>query len=170
MTNRETRRSKVADRGPASKGLPPPREFPIELQTHFRGIGRWARQVKGIGTTLALSSEEVSFVTRDDLQIGARLELAVSWPALLDGKTPLQLVIRGTVIRRVNSRVTLNIRRREFRTQRSADVEPARLDGASGMEHAFGAAAGGRVLDAHPSQVGRSRSGSPGDNEPSQAE
>lgn len=119
---------------------------------------------------MALSSEEVSFVTRDDLQIGARLELAVSWPALLDGKTPLQLVIRGTVIRRVNSRVTLNIRRREFRTQRSADVEPARLDGASGVEHAFGAAAGGRVLDAHPSQVGRSRSGSSGDNEPSQAE
>lgn len=96
------------------------RPYAVSLQLHFQEIRQRAQDVHGEGTTFAMSAREVFFTTREALGPGARLETAIDWPMLLDGTTPLQLLVWGTVVRRVGSDVTLWIQRTEFHTRRTA--------------------------------------------------
>jgi len=73
----------------------------------------------GDGKTLNISSSGVLFTTEHMLLPGRRMELAISWPAQLNNKTPLKLVARGRVVRFEGGRAAMEIQQYEFRTQSS---------------------------------------------------
>ena len=70
----------------------------------------------GSGKTLNMSAKGVLFTTESALVEGQVIELAVSWPALLNGVLPLKLVAQGLVVRIEDKRAAITIERYEFKT------------------------------------------------------
>jgi hypothetical protein len=70
----------------------------------------------GSGQTLNMSAKGVLFTTESTLVEGQVIELAVSWPALLNGVLPLKLVAQGLVVRIEDKRAAITIERYEFKT------------------------------------------------------
>jgi hypothetical protein len=71
----------------------------------------------GIGKTLNIGSGGVLFTTEQRLPLGRMVEIAVNWPARLDGICPLKFVASGRVIRSEADRAAVRIERYEFRTR-----------------------------------------------------
>lgn len=70
--------------------------FPIEMDIHY--IYRANRAVvEGDGKTVGISSREVCFKSSDSFDQGQKIELALKWPASLDGSAQLKLMILGWV-------------------------------------------------------------------------
>lgn len=67
--------------------------------------------------TKNISGKGILFSTQHTLRTGARVEILVDWPARLDGKTPLRLIIQGRVVRSIGSQAAVAIQRHEFRTR-----------------------------------------------------
>ena len=86
---------------------------------HSRGASGWR-----IGKTLDVSSRGIRFTTSERIPIGRTVEIAMHWPARLNGTCPLQLVAAGQVIRSDNETAAVRIRHYEFRT-RSATANVA---------------------------------------------
>ena len=93
------------------------RRFEINLPVRIKLLGR--KSVTDIvgGTVLNLSSTGIAFETDELPQIGALVELSISWPILLHGKTPVKLVAQGTVVRTDGQLAAAAVVRYEFRTQ-----------------------------------------------------
>ena len=70
----------------------------------------------GSGTTLNISSTGLRFTTEVALTLGLRVQLALTWPALLNGTVPVKLMIDGTVIRASATDAAARIRSYEFHT------------------------------------------------------
>ena len=70
----------------------------------------------GSGKTLNMSGKGVLFTTESTLAQGELVELAVSWPALLNGVLPLKLVAHGLVVRTEDKQAAITIERYEFKT------------------------------------------------------
>ena len=51
--------------------------------------------------------------------VGSRIEVSMEWPAQLDGKTSIQLVVRGKVVRAEPGSFALFFESHEFRTLKS---------------------------------------------------
>jgi hypothetical protein len=68
---------------------------------------------------LNISSSGVWFNADTALPMGVPIELAISWPALLNDYCPMKLMIFGCVVRSTDSGAAINIERYEFRTQGS---------------------------------------------------
>jgi hypothetical protein len=64
-----------------------------------------------------MSSCGILFTTVQSLHPGNRLEVAVDWPARLDGRCRLQLVALGRIVRCEQDRAAMAIEHYEFRTQ-----------------------------------------------------
>jgi hypothetical protein len=73
----------------------------------------------GMGTTLNIGSGGVLFTTEQRLPIGRVVEVAVNWPARLDGTCALKFVASGRVVRSEEGRAAVRIERYEFRTRAS---------------------------------------------------
>jgi hypothetical protein len=69
------------------------------------------------GHTLDMSSGGILFTTAEALDPGKRLEIAVNWPARLDGTCRLKLVAMGRVVRSEADRAAIAIEHYEFKTQ-----------------------------------------------------
>ena len=78
----------------------------------------------GSGRTLNMSGKGVLFTTESILVEGKSVELAVSWPALLNGVIPLKLVVQGRLVRTEDKQAAIAIERYEFRTCGSAGRLP----------------------------------------------
>jgi len=74
--------------------------------------------VSGKGNLVNVSSKGAAFTSNETFALGTRVELAISWPALLYGVTHIKLVLGGTVIRSDEGLTALEIIRHEFRTQK----------------------------------------------------
>lgn len=74
--------------------------FTIVREVRYKILSRH-RSVEqtGFGNTNNMSSSGVLFTTDHSLRPGVRLEVSISWPAELNGKVPLKLVARGSVVR-----------------------------------------------------------------------
>lgn len=90
--------------------------FPIEQQVRYKVLSRNSVET-GTGKTLNMSSTGVLFSTERDVHVGDRLEVSVNWPAQLDHKCPLKLVVAGRVVRGANGSAAIIIDRYEFKTQ-----------------------------------------------------
>ena len=90
--------------------------FPIEQDVRYKVFTRTRVEV-GISKTVNMSSTGVLFTTERPMALGEKLEVAVNWPALLDHKCALKLVVTGRVVRSVDRTAAIAIDRYEFRTQ-----------------------------------------------------
>ncbi len=104
--------------------------YPLDLSVRFHSLsGR--PSFSGVGRTVNMSSSGVLVVwqhgSQHDIIAGARMEISIEWPSLLDGRIPLQLVAVGRV-RRVGASVfAATLERHQFRTVGSARQPLARL-------------------------------------------
>jgi hypothetical protein len=79
-------------------------------------------KISGVGTTLNIGSGGILFTTEEQLTLGHMVELAVNWPARLDGTCPLQFVATGRVVRSEPTVAAVRIERYEFKTRSSQSV------------------------------------------------
>jgi hypothetical protein len=104
--------------------------FPLDLMVRFRplsgslfsGAGRAANMSSG--GVLVVSQHAVS---EHEIKVGARVELSIEWPSLLDGKIPLQLFAVGRVVRHQAFDFAAAFEGYQFRTMRSTSLPHARL-------------------------------------------
>lgn len=94
--------------------------FPIERDVKYKILGSQKNIIQiGLGKSLNISSSGVLFTTESILPAGQRVELAVSWPALLNDVLPLKLVARGRLVRSQGRQAAMAIDRYEFKTRGS---------------------------------------------------
>ena len=94
--------------------------FPIERDVKYKIFGSQKNVVHiGLGKSLNISSSGVLFTTESILAAGQRVELAVSWPALLNDVLPLKLVASGRLVRSQGRQAAMAIDRYEFKTHGS---------------------------------------------------
>lgn len=92
--------------------------FPFEAEVKYK-LTRGKVVTSGAGKTLNMGSRGVLFTTEHRLPLGQTVEVAVNWPALLDGTCPLKLVASGPVIRAEDGVAAIRLSRYEFRTRAS---------------------------------------------------
>lgn len=77
---------------------------------------------EGVGKIVNVSSSGVRFTTEHTLNVGKRVEVTVEWPALIDDKCLMNLVIKGWVARSDSNSAAVKIEHYEFRTRASKAV------------------------------------------------
>ena len=114
----------VVNSGDAHMSLQPDRSdrrtsdrYPIEREVRYKVLSKKDGDEAGLGTTINMSSSGVLFTTDHLLIPGKRLELAISWPAQLNGTCALKLVAKGRVVRYEEGRAAIQIQQYEFRTK-----------------------------------------------------
>ena len=94
--------------------------FPIERDVKYKILGTYKNVIQiGLGKSLNISSSGVLFTTESSLREGQRVELAVSWPVLLNNVLPLKLVASGRLVRSKGTQAAMAIDKYEFRTRGS---------------------------------------------------
>lgn len=91
--------------------------FPFERELRYKLLKDNAVVESGVGRTINMSSGGVAFLLDHDLKPGAYIELAISWPVLLENSTPMRLIAFGRVLRSAGHRSVCTIEKYEFRTQ-----------------------------------------------------
>lgn len=93
--------------------------FALRLPLRYRVLNGEPQRT-GYGTTRDLSSGGIAFEVDGPLLRGWQVELSLDWPVALNGATPLQLVVRGTLLRHESGVAALKSLKCQFRTQRRA--------------------------------------------------
>ena len=91
--------------------------FALTLEVDYTVSDHRVPVKTGTGRTVDLSSSGLSFTADRPPITGQTLKASIDWPVLLDGKTRLQLVMSGVVVRTNGPAVALRIERHEFRTR-----------------------------------------------------
>jgi hypothetical protein len=105
------------------------KRFAIEQDVLYKILDhRAAAPESGAGKTLDISSGGVLFETQQRLRAGKRVEVSVSWPALLEGGCPLKFVAVGRIVRAEDARAAMHIEQHEFRTRRSKELPAVAAD------------------------------------------
>jgi hypothetical protein len=89
--------------------------YPLELNVRYQILGP-ASLVAGVGQTVNMSSSGMLLACTNNIPEGTRLKMFVEWPSLLNGTTPLQLIMVGTVVRCVAIGVSVVFESYQFRT------------------------------------------------------
>src|ERR1017187_7461141 len=76
--------------------------YPVSLKVKYRTVGR-SNRISGVGRTLNMSSGGLLIAADQRPELGAKIELNIEWPSLLNGMVPLQLVAIGKVVRCMES-------------------------------------------------------------------
>jgi hypothetical protein len=92
------------------------KRFVIERDVRYKLLNGHNIADAGAGRTLDMSSTGVSFTTQQALSMGTLVELAISWPALLNDNCPMKLMVFGRVVRSSNGSAATTIEKYEFRT------------------------------------------------------
>jgi len=98
--------------------------YPIMLNVRYQTVRKRSKHY-GIGRTLDISSRGFSIAAEHDIPVGARVEVAVEWPALLDGAIELLLVATGRVVRARDRSFALEFSQHEFRTTKRKSMVTA---------------------------------------------
>jgi hypothetical protein len=70
----------------------------------------------GTGRTRDLGGEIISFETDQSLRGAGELELRIPWPFMLHSICPLELVVKGSLVRKDPGVAVLRVKTYEFRT------------------------------------------------------
>jgi c-di-GMP-binding flagellar brake protein YcgR len=92
------------------------RRYDIQLELRWKLIRRRRLIESGSGYTMDLSSGGILFDAGRQLPAGLNVELSVSWPVMLQGAAPLQLMVTGKVVRSMGTRAAIRMTQHEFRT------------------------------------------------------
>jgi hypothetical protein len=93
--------------------------FPVREEVKYKILHTQLLNTTGSGQTLNIGSGGILFTTEERLPIGRMVEIAVNWPARLDGTCALKFVAVGRVVRADLNRAAVRIERYEFRTRRT---------------------------------------------------
>ena len=96
--------------------------FPVNEEVKYRVIHKTSG-ITGSGKTLNMASGGLLFTTEERLPLGRAIEVAVNWPARLNGVCPLKFVATGRVVRSDDHSAAIRIERYEFRTRGGAVKE-----------------------------------------------
>jgi hypothetical protein len=88
--------------------------FPMDMKVSYRTLD--LRSISGEGRILNMSSGGMLIAPQHQLSVGARVELRIEWPLLLEGRIGLQLVAAGKVLRSGPASFAVMYHRHEFRT------------------------------------------------------
>ena len=92
--------------------------FPVREEVRYKVLQpSKAPAIIGSGQTLNIGSGGILFTTEEKLTVGRTVEIAVNWPARLDGVCPLKFVATGKIIRAEIGRAAVRIEKYEFRTR-----------------------------------------------------
>ena len=115
--------------------------FPLTLDVRYSVSHRRAPVETGSGQLIDLSSSGLRFAAQGPLRPGLRLDVAIDWPVLLDGRIQLQLIVTGLVVWSSGTESALRILRHDFRTRsvRLNATSPQESDGPSvaGLERSM---------------------------------
>src|ERR1700733_7727175 len=89
--------------------------YPLVLNAHYQTLRKRSKDC-GTGRTVDISSRGFLIYSQHHVPVGIRLEVAVEWPALLDGAIELMLVATGRVVRARDTSFALEFSWHEFRT------------------------------------------------------
>jgi c-di-GMP-binding flagellar brake protein YcgR len=93
------------------------RRFPLRREARYTILEPRKRHIP-VGTeTLDISSGGMCLRCSESVAVGSRMDVAVSWPAVLENGCRLKLVARARVMWRSHDMIGLLIERHEFRTQ-----------------------------------------------------
>jgi hypothetical protein len=93
--------------------------FPFREEVRYRVLNSRINKIVGAGRTLNMGSGGIFFTTEQKLPLGRNVEVAVDWPARLDGVCALQFVASGRVVRAEKDRAAVRIERYQFKTRRA---------------------------------------------------
>ena len=104
--------------------------FLVRVPVRYRLPRPRKADVVDVGETLDISSSGLAFSTSQSLTPGQLVNVAVEWPARLDGRCPLQLVVRGRVVRATATTAAIRIYGYQFKLRpsvmtRKSSVGPA---------------------------------------------
>ena len=89
------------------------RRFPVSLKLSYKlATGRM-----GTGEVADMSSGGLRFRGREPLPVGELIEADVSWPFLLNQTQPLDVHVRGMVVRSDERGIAISISRYEIRSR-----------------------------------------------------
>jgi len=91
--------------------------FGIQRELRYKLLEDDRIVASGLGNTIDIGSGGVAVATECRLKPGALVELAVSWPVLLDETCPMRLIVFGRVLRSSGRMAACTIDKYEFRTQ-----------------------------------------------------
>jgi hypothetical protein len=89
--------------------------YPIALSVRYESHADGG--VTGFGRTLAITTKMVTFASDQDLRVGLKVRLAISWPATLQDGTSLNLSMVGRIARCARGEIDVAVSRHEFRTR-----------------------------------------------------
>jgi hypothetical protein len=104
--------------------------YTITLDVSFR----WSegdRTCQGAGLTKELSQNSVRLLTDEPMLKGTKMELRISWPVPLQSVYPLELLVRGVVVRSGDGFTVVGVSNYEFRTSGSFSFDQTVCRGAS---------------------------------------
>ncbi|MBS1856928.1 MAG: PilZ domain-containing protein [Acidobacteria bacterium] len=90
------------------------RRYELDLAVRFT-CQEWGART-GLGHTLELSRGGIRYWTETPPPVGATVELRIHWPFLLQNVCPLELDVRGTVLRVDQRGTVVKVSKYEFRT------------------------------------------------------
>jgi hypothetical protein len=93
------------------------KRFDIECELRYRLLDARRHLPQQPSKTFNISSKGVLFETEIDLPVGKRVELSISWPAMLNERCRLKMIAVGRIVRTENGKAAALIQRHEFRTQ-----------------------------------------------------
>jgi hypothetical protein len=107
--------------------------FPLTLDVRYSVSHRRAPLETGSGQIIDLSSSGLRFAAQGPMEPGLKLDVAINWPVLLDGRVQLQLIVTGVVVWSSGTETALQIQRHDFRTRsvRLKATSPQESDGLS---------------------------------------
>lgn len=91
--------------------------FPLTLDVRYFASHRRAPVETGSGHLIDLSSSGLRLAAHGPLEPGLKLDVAISWPVLLDGRVQLQLIVTGRVVWSSGTEIAMQIERHVFRTR-----------------------------------------------------
>ena len=91
--------------------------FPLSLDIRYAVSHRRAPIETGSGQVIDLSSSGLRFAAQSLLEPGLKLDVAINWPVLLDGRVQLQLIVTGRVVWSNGTETSMEIERHDFRTR-----------------------------------------------------
>ncbi len=103
------------------------RRFPLNFGIRYMYSNRRWNVETYAGVIRDMSSSGLRFLAESHVEVGRRLEVAIQWPALLDGTVPMQMVVTGIVVWSEGNEVALRMQRHEFRTRSTEPAEGERL-------------------------------------------
>ena len=98
--------------------------FPLTLDVRYCVLHRNGPIETGCGQLVDVSSSGLRFTAQGPIETGLKLDVAINWPVLLDGRIQLQLTVSGVVVRSCGTEISMRIQRHDFRT-RSVQLKSA---------------------------------------------